>query len=84
MIKINWTADGASPESHIIIKYRCVCACVHMCVYVRVCTCAGESGGWVNGVCGGLSKAGRLNLDFLKPLSSNLHFRFLFISILLS
>lgn len=68
---------------HIIIKYHCVvCTCVHVCEYRRVCvgvcTHAGESGGWMDSVCEGISEAVRLNFDFFKPSSSNLHFRFFF------
>lgn len=66
----------------------CVCVCVHMCacVHVPVCACicvcvhmCCKSGGWVDGVCGRILEAVRLNFDFAKPSSCNLHFRFLFL-----
>lgn len=63
---------------HVIM--RLYCCTVYTCVYVCVCTL--DSVAWVRGVCGGISEAVRLNFDFLKPSSSNLCFRFLFVCLI--
>ena len=71
-----------------VCAHVCVCARVHVytCVHVPVCACicvcvhmCCKSGGWVDGVCGRILEAVRLNFDFAKPSSCNLHFRFLFL-----